>query len=204
VSDLTALWFCQVNRGQPYAVDYYEWSGEGLNHYARILQQKAARFGYVYGAMVYPHDVEARVQAEEAETRKQKLERLLPGIRAIVVPRVHDIADRIESSRALIAKMLFDHSRWRLAPGAEPDHLARNTAQGVQRLLMYRRPFNPHTGTYGPNPKHDEASHAADSYGCFAQALEKHLLAPPQSWNRPARTEAAPWEVRAQPQGWNR
>jgi hypothetical protein len=61
---------------------------------------------------------------------------------------------------------------------------------------MYRRPYNANTGTYGPNPKHDEASHAADSYGCFAQALEKNLLVAPQSWNRPAATEATPWLIR--------
>lgn len=179
VSDFTTMWFVQVNRGVPSAIDYYEWSGEGLGYYARILQAKAQRFGYVYGAMVYPHDVEARVQAEVAETRKQMLERLLPGIRSVVVPRVNDIHDRIESARNLIPKMLFDSSRWRMVPGAEPDHLARNTAQGLQRLLMYRRPYNPNTGTYGAQPRHDEASHAADSFGGGAQALEKGLIGVP-------------------------
>lgn len=193
VSDFTALWFCQVNRGQPYAIDYYEWSGEGLAYYARVLQQKAARYNYVYGAMIYPHDVEARVQAEEAETRKQKLERLLPGIRSVVVPRVNDIADRIESSRALIGRLLFDSSRQQVRAGEDPDPLARNTAQGIQRLLMYRKPYNPHTGTYGTQPKHDEASHAADAFGCFAQAVEKQLIGPRRDWNRAATTEAAPW-----------
>jgi hypothetical protein len=58
---------------------------------------------------------------------------------------------------------------------------------------MYRRPYNPNTGTYGANPKHDEASHAADAYGGGVQALQKNLLAPQQSWNRPATTERAPW-----------
>lgn len=193
VSDFTTQWFFQVNRGQPYAIDYYEWSGEGLAYYARILQQKAQRFGYVYGAMVYPHDVEARVQAEKAESRKDVLAKLLPGIRVVVVPRVTDISDRIEAARNLIAKMLFDNSRLQVKAGEEPDPLARNTAQGVQRLLMYRRPYNPNTQTYGAAPKHDDASHAADSFGGFAQALEKNMIGPQQSWNRPARTEAAPW-----------
>lgn len=196
VSDFTTQWFFQVNRGQPLVIDYYEWSGEGLAYYARILQAKAQRFGYVYGAMVYPHDVEARVQAEVAETRKQRLEKLLPGLRSVVVPRVNDVADRIESVRGFIPKAFFDNSRWQIKPNQEPDTMARNTAQGVQRLLMYRRPFNPNTGTYGAQPKHDDASHAADGFGCFAQAMEKGLIGPQQSWNRPATTEAPPWVVR--------
>lgn len=191
VSDFTTLWFFQVNRGQPYAVDYLEWSGEGLAYYARALQQKAQRHNYVYGAMVYPHDAEARVQAETAETRKQRLEALLTGVRSVVVPRVHDIGDRIESARALIGRMLFDDSRARVAGGADPDPLARNTAQGVQRLLMYRRPYNPNTGTYGAQPKHDEASHAADAFGCFAQAFEKGLLVA-SGGTPPARRQVTP------------
>jgi hypothetical protein len=110
------------------------------------------------------------------------------------VPRVNDVGERIEASRNLIPKMLFDNSRWRMTPSAEPDHLARNTALGIQLLLMYRWPYNwpynPATGTYGASPKHDEASHAADAFGGGAQALEKQLLAPQQSWNRPNTTEA--------------
>jgi hypothetical protein len=184
VSDFTTLWFFQVNRGQPYAIDYYEWNGEGVAYYARICQQKAQRFGYVFGAMVYPHDVEARVQAEIAETRKQMLDRLLPGIRAIVVPRVHKVTDRIEATRLVIPRMFFDNSRQRARPGEEPDPLARNTAQGIQRLIMYRRPYNKNTGTYGMQPAHDDASHAADGFGTFVQALDQ--LGPLPTFAAPA------------------
>lgn len=173
VSDFTTLCFFQINRGQSSWIDYYEWSGEGLDYYARVLQAKMLRHRYTYGAMIYPHDAEARVQAETAETRKERLEKLLPGIRSIVVPRVNDISDRIEASRALLAVLKIDASRWRKVPGQEPDATARNTAQGLQRLLMYRRPYNKATGTYGSQPKHDEASHTADAFGTFAQARDK-------------------------------
>jgi hypothetical protein len=44
---------------------------------------------------------------------------------------------------------------------------------------MYRRPYNPNTGTYGASPKHDEASHAADSFGGGVQAPEKGLIGMP-------------------------
>lgn len=169
ISDLTVLWFFQINRGRPAAIDYYEWNGEGLDYYARVLQQKAARYRYTYGAMVYPHDVEARQQAEKAETRLEVLERLLPGIKTVVVPRVHDISDRIQASRDMIGAMLLDNSRPAWTPDGEIDDMARNTAKGIQRLLMYKRPYNKNTGTYGAGPKHDEASHAADAFGTFAQ-----------------------------------
>ncbi len=196
VSDFTTLWFWQIHRGQVSAIDYYEWSGEGLDYYVRVLQQKALAFKYTYGAMVYPHDAEARVQAESAETRKQRLDKLLVGIRSVVVPRVGDVHERIESSRALLSRLMLDNSRAHVGDEGKPDPLARNTAQGIQRLLMYRRPFNPNTGTYGAQPKHDEASHAADSFGGFAQALEKGLVEGVGGFARPGETEAPPWEGR--------
>ena len=80
-----------------------------------------------------------------------------------MVPRVNDSTDRIEAVRLLIPRMLFDDHRWRKVPGAEPDHTARNSAQEVQWLIRYRRPCNEATGTYGAQPKHDDASHATDA-----------------------------------------
>lgn len=187
VSDFTVLWFFQLNRGQPVVIDYYEFNGEGLAHYARVLQRKALRYSYMYGAMVYPHDVQARQQAEVAETRLEVLKRLLPGIRSIVVPRVQDIADRIQASRDLIPLLLIDNSKAARTPDGEPDDEARNTSKGMQRLLMYKRAYSQNTGTYGAGPKHDEASHAADAFGTFAQARDQLAPAPPVPLPQPYR-----------------
>jgi phage terminase large subunit len=193
VSDFTVLWFFQVNRGRPAAIDYYEFSGEGLGYYAQVLLRKAARYRYSYGAMVYPHDVQARQQAEVAETRLEVLRRLLPGIRAVVVPRVDDVMDRVQASRDLIGAMLLDNSRAGKTGDGEADDEARNTQKGIQRLLMYKRPYNEKTGTYGAQPKHDEASHAADAFGTFAQGRVSLLPLPSFSAPAPYRPAYLPY-----------
>lgn len=184
VSDFTTIWFWQVFGRERVAIDYYEMAGEGLRHYAQVMQRKGQRFGYVYGTLYLPHDVEARVQAETAETRLDVLKRLLPGQRFVVVPRVNDLADRIEASRNIIPLTLFDNSR---APADDPE--ARNTSKGVQRLLMYRREYNDRLGTFLAQPRHNEASHAADGFGTFAQGYKPTG----GGFSRPATTDRPGW-----------
>src|SRR5690606_2328993 len=53
VRDPTAIWFVQRRGRQVCVIDYYEATGEGLKHYAEVLQSK----GYVYGQHVGPHDL---------------------------------------------------------------------------------------------------------------------------------------------------
>ena len=46
VGDSTAIWFTQSFRsGEVRVIDYYENTGEGIPHYARVLRDK----GYTYG-----------------------------------------------------------------------------------------------------------------------------------------------------------
>ena len=49
----TAIWFAQFVGPEVRLIDYYENAGVGLDHYARILQEK----GYVYDQHILPHDV---------------------------------------------------------------------------------------------------------------------------------------------------
>src|SRR3990167_1385253 len=57
VGDYTGIWFVQAIRGgEVRVIDYYEASGEGLPHYAAVLQAK----GYVYGTHWAPHDIQVR------------------------------------------------------------------------------------------------------------------------------------------------
>ncbi|HEX6537533.1 MAG TPA: hypothetical protein VF041_23325 [Gemmatimonadaceae bacterium] len=166
VSDFTTIWFWQASGRQRWAVDYFEQSGEGLEYYAGVITRKAQRYRYILGDFYLPHDVEARLQAMQADTRLDLLRRLFPNNRMVVVPRVTDVAARIQASRDLIPVTWFDDSR---APVDDAE--ARNTAQGMQRLLMYKREYNEALGTYAARPKHDQASHAADSFGAFAQGF---------------------------------
>jgi hypothetical protein len=170
VADFTTIWFWQVFGAERAVVDYYEMAGEGLAHYAKVLLRK----GYLYGGHYLPHDVEARVQAEAAETRLDILKRLLPGHKLTVVKRVNDLQDRIEAARGLIPLCRFDNN---LAPEDQPE--ARNTGKGLQRLIAYKRARNDKGGFFLASPKHDEASHAADAFGTFAQGFAPPVAVPP-------------------------
>jgi hypothetical protein len=57
MDDSTAIWFFQVEPSGLWRVmDYYEASGEGLEHYADVLKGK----GYRYGRHIGPHDIMVR------------------------------------------------------------------------------------------------------------------------------------------------
>ena len=52
VGDSTVIWFTQSLRsGEVHVIDYYENSGEGIPHYAKVIQEKP----YVYGEHWAPH-----------------------------------------------------------------------------------------------------------------------------------------------------
>jgi hypothetical protein len=181
ISDFTTLWFWQVAGRQRWAIDYYEMSGEGLGHYGAVLRRKSQRYGYAYAGFYLPHDAEARIDAiSVAVKRIDVLRELFPGVRMTVVPRVGDVeAERVEAMRNLIPLTYWDNSR---APAEDPE--ARNTATGLQHLIAYKREFNESTGTFAARPKHDKASHAADSAGTFAQGWTEPVVVPPPTTAR--------------------
>ena len=82
VGDSTVIWFTQSLRsGEVHVIDYYENSGEGIPHYASVLQAKR----YVYGQHWAPHDIRVR----ELGTGKSRLETAQShGIKFQVTPNI--------------------------------------------------------------------------------------------------------------------
>lgn len=146
MSDSTSIWFIQARPGGQYAViDYYEASGEGLDHYARILDAK----GYKYGSHIAPHDIRVR----ELGTGKSRLEiaRGL-GIRFDIAPNI-PIQDGINAIRSILPACWFD---------------ATKCAPGIESLRHYRRAFNERMNDFTARPVHDWTSHAVDAFRYFA------------------------------------
>jgi len=146
MSDSTAIWFVQARPGGRYAVvDYYEATGMGLDHYARVLDER----GYKYGAHIAPHDIRVR----ELGTGKSRLEiaRSL-GIRFAIAPNI-PVQDGINAVRALLPACWFDERR---------------CAPGIEALRHYRRTFNERMADYAAHPLHDWTSHAVDAFRYFA------------------------------------
>ncbi|HEV2110849.1 MAG TPA: hypothetical protein VGT99_05795, partial [Gammaproteobacteria bacterium] len=149
IGDSTAIWFAQRAGLEQHLIDYYECSGEGLAHYAKVLQER----GYVYGSHWAPHDIAAR----ELGTGKSRLEvaRNL-GLNFKVAPRL-SVEDGIEAVRNLLPRCWFDAQKCR---------------QGLRALKSYHRDFNEHRQAFLPHPVHDWASHGADAFRTGAVTLK--------------------------------
>lgn len=145
IGDSTAMWFSQSVSQEVRLIDYYEASGEGLAHYAHLLQQK----GYVYGSHFAPHDIEVK----ELGTGKSRLEvaREL-GITFQITPKL-SIEDGIDAARNILSRCWFDENK---------------TARGLDALKSYHKEYDDKNKTYKDRPKHDWSSHAADAFRYFA------------------------------------
>jgi len=153
--DSTAIWFIQFNRmdkENPYrAIDYYENSGEGIDHYLNILKSKP----YKYIKHIAPHDINNHVWSSTGgvtawEKARQK------GIYFEVAPKVSTI-DGINEVRKKLVSFLFD----------------KKTEHGYNMLERYRKEWNDKTGKYKDKPFHDETSHCADAFRYFSVTVNK-------------------------------
>lgn len=139
VNDDMVIWFRQRIGPEHRFIDYYSNSGEGLEHYARVLQER----GYVYGRHYLPHDGDARRLSFKAQTVREMLIEL--NVKpVVVVPRIATEKSGIEASRRYIAKAWFDAER---------------CAEGVKCLDNYRKDWDDKLGVWKDQPRHDWASH---------------------------------------------
>jgi len=158
VSDSTTIWFTQSLRsGEIRVIDYYENSGEGIPHYARVLREK----GYTYGEHWAPHDIRVR----ELGTGKSRLEVAAShGVKFHVVPNI-GLADGIEAVRLILPRCWFDEDKCRL---------------GLEALTFYRKAYHERLQQFSDRPVHDYASHGADAFRGLAV---RHK--PPKAKTRP-------------------
>lgn len=144
MDDTTAIWFLQVVRGRELRwIDYHEESGQGLDHYARILQNK----GYLYEEHVLPHDGAVR-ELGTGKSRQEVLRTLCKGVRVRVAKRMA-VADGINAARLMLAKSWFDGSK---------------CEKGIESLKNYERAWDSKNKIYHQTPKHNWASHGADAF----------------------------------------
>lgn len=155
VDDALTIWFHQHLANQHRFLDYYENTGEGLAHYAKILKDK----DYIYGDHYLPHDGAARKLGETAETPQEILERL--GIKPItIVQRPRDtmaVLRGIESGRNIITQCWFDEDK---------------CAHGLMALEAYHTEYDEIKKKLGNAPAHDWASHGADAFRTFATGYQ--------------------------------
>jgi hypothetical protein len=148
VDDATAIWFAQTVGPEVRVIDYYENSGCGLEHYAKLIKSKP----YVYKEHFLPHDI----KVVEYGTGRSRLETLQGyGLTATTLPNER-IEDGINASRLLLQKCWFDLDA---------------TKRGVECLRQYQREFDDKLKTFKNRPRHDFSSHAADAFRYLAMGL---------------------------------
>lgn len=143
VNDDMVIWFRQKIGPEHRFIDYYSNSGEGLEHYARVLKERADEHQWVYGTHWMPHDANHRRLGWKAKSvRELALEN---GIRPVnVVPRIETLKSGVEASRRYLAKCWFDESR---------------CSEGIKCLDNYRKDWDEDRGVFKDQPRHDWASH---------------------------------------------
>ncbi len=151
-SRVTAIWFSQSLRsGEVRAIDYYEATGEGLPHYAKVLKEREITYGYVYGTHWGPHDIVVK----EFGTGKTRVETAREhGIAFKVTPRLTggstgEVEEGINAARLLMARCWFDEAK---------------CDAGLEALRHYRRDFNQRLDEFKDEPIKDWSTHGADAF----------------------------------------
>lgn len=141
MDDPVAIWFFQRIGQEIHMIDYYEKSGEGLEHYAKILQEK----GYVYTDHWAPHDIEVR-ELGPGKSRFEQARAL--GIHFRIVPNL-PLMDGINNSRSIMSRCWFDEEK---------------CARGIDCLRSYHAEWDNKQKTWRARPEHDWSSHGADAF----------------------------------------
>ena len=150
VRDSTSMiWFQTV--GQTVRIiDCYEKSKEGLEHYAKVIQQKP----YQMGKYIAPHDIAVK-EWGSGMTRIEKAKHL--GIPFTVAPNI-SIEDGIEAVRSTFSKVWIDEKA---------------CAPLIKALENYRQEWDEKRKVYKAQPLHDKHSHFSDAFRYLCLSLPR-------------------------------
>jgi hypothetical protein len=156
MDDVTSIWFAQFGPHEVRILDYYENSGEGLTHYAKVLRGQVSggehRAEYLYGKHYGPHDIEVRELSGDGKSRRELAKDM--GIKFNVV-RKHEVADGIEMVRSTIPKCFFN---------------LKYAHRGIEGLRTYRKQWDEKRKVFSSQPLHDWSSNPADAFRMLAMA----------------------------------
>jgi phage terminase large subunit len=145
IADECALVVAQFSYFEVKVIDCYSNRNQPLDHYVKWLNGKE----YVYGEQLLPHDADTRSLATLTSPAAM-LRRL--GLKARVLERV-PVAYGIEQVRLLLRKCWFDKERCRPL---------------LRALGNYLYEWDEDKEVLAPKPRHDAASHYADSFRYLA------------------------------------
>lgn len=152
VGDPTAIWFVQFIGDSVHVIDFYENSGAGADHYAKVLKERE----YLYDHHDLPHDAESREWGNNAMSRIAVLKGL--GVRPCRVMPNASVDDGINAVRVLLPRCKFD---------------AVKCERGLDAMRQYQKEWDDGRRTFALKPRHDWTSHAADAFRTGAQGMKR-------------------------------
>lgn len=166
INDSTTIWFAQIIGREIHLIDYYENSGEGLDHYVRVLKDKQGQgFDYSYGRHVLPHDGAKRELGPGKSIREQLIDMGLRNVHITRKPKRKEMA--IELVRQVLGICWFDMEKCK---------------RGINALQQYRKDYDEKNKIFSSRPVHDWSSHGADAFSTLA-------LSSPLSFRNRGRSE---------------
>lgn len=151
--DHTAIWFAQMQMGEYRILDFYQNTGEKLEHYADIIRNR----GFTLGTIWLPHDADQ--ERVVGDTPAQAMRKLFPNTLVKVIPRMAKKHVGIEAVRRIMPNCYFDEEKTKL---------------GLKALGSFKYDVDSETGGYSANPLHDENSDAADAFAQLALSLREN------------------------------
>ncbi len=152
ISDAMSIGFFQRFNGKLYLIDYYENTGLGFRHYAKVVKDKP----YVYGKHFAPHDVRKREIAtgKSIQDSARKL-----GIDFEVVPSL-SLKDGLDLCRALWSRLYINSKLCDIF---------------LDLIGLYRYEYDEIRRINTRTPIHDFTSHAADMLR-YAAVVEDEMV----------------------------
>ncbi|NTJ63531.1 terminase [Agrobacterium rhizogenes] len=152
MDDVNSVWLFQVLPQRVRQIGYFEHGATGMDGMLDELDRRREVHGYVYGTHYMPHDIKVREWTRGGQTR---IEIMLAEVKKRQMGTVNKVErayvqDRIQATRRMLAKMEFHQA---------------DTEQGLKCLRNYRKEWDDDLSVWRDNPRHDWASHGADSLG---------------------------------------
>jgi hypothetical protein len=165
-TDLTAIWFYQVDGSAICLVDYHAARGMDSSACIRFLKENTP---YQYGRIVLPHDAkERRFQATRYETIQREFQTWFHC--PVVIAERTSTELQVNTVRKMFRRLVFDE----LKCGREFDP---SVPSGLDSLGNYSRRYDGEKREYGP-PLHDKFSHGASALATLLTAWQEGLESP--------------------------
>lgn len=145
--DSTAIWWWQIAKNEIRLIDYYEASGQTIEHYCQVIKDKS----YKYGTHYVPHDAANKLLAAGGRSIYEQMTRDF-GLKPVRIVPATSQQNCIEATRKTIDLCWFN------------DEL-----KGLEALRQYQFEWDEDKKTFKSKPLHNWASHGADAFEIIGQ-----------------------------------